>query len=259
MKSRTTWILALLLAFGPAVYAAESPKKAAKAEPAKAAGAEKESNDKALAEGEISSDHAAVPANSKNQPIPDGPKKVLLVPQSYKQVVSGKDTLTVEYEKLHPKEKFPIVRIQGIQFNLRQRGETTEFTWSGEGYSLAWPKGDTENVVFTTSGTFEAEAAFGPEKKDSQKALVKEGLIVQTKRQDGKTSKLEVTGVEKEGEAVTKFSIKTYADEQVAADSQSENHIPAPEVKKQYEKAINGEILYIFTSDKDGKVWVYWR
>ena len=207
---------------------------------------------------EVAADHDSVQVSAKNKPIVVTPKKIYLVPQSFKQVTSGKDTLTIEYEKLHPKGKYPIVRIQGIQFNIRQQAETIEFTWHGAGYMMVWPKGETEKVALMSSTPFDS-AAFSPEKKNVQHALIKEGLTVSTKRQDGKTAKLEVTAIEKDGKKIQKFSIRTFADQTIATEFQNENHTVAPEVNKQYEKGVNGEVLFIFTSDAKGKVYVYWR
>jgi len=207
---------------------------------------------------EVASNHDAVKVSAKNKPIVVNPKKIYLVPQSFKQVTKGKDTLTIEYERLHPKDHYPIVRIQGIQFNIREPNETMEFTWHGAGYMMVWPKGEKEKVAFMSSVPFDS-AAFSPDKKDVHHALLKKGLIVTAKRQDGKKAKLEVTDLEMADKKMNKFSIRTFADEKVPTVFQNENHTPAPEVDVQYEKGVNGEVLFIFTSDKKGQIFVYWR
>ncbi|MDT8446494.1 MAG: hypothetical protein RRB13_06305 [bacterium] len=207
---------------------------------------------------EVAADHEPAKLTGKNKPILVGPKKVLLVPQSFKQVTSGKDTLTIEYEKLHPTDKYPIVRIQGIQFNVRTQGETIEWTWQGAGYMMVWPKNEAEKVTLMSSEPFDKQA-FTPEKKDAKHALIKEGLKVQTKRQDGTVAMLEITAVEEQGGKMTKFSARTFSDEKQADQFQNENNIPAPPVHKQYEKGVNGEVLFIFTSNDKGQIFVYWR
>jgi len=210
------------------------------------------------AKAEVAANHDAVKVKAKNKPIVVNPKKVYLVPQSFKQVTKGKDTLTIEYERLHPKEKYPMVRIQGIQFNIRQQNESMEFTWHGAGYMMVWPKGETEKVALMSSAPFDS-SAFSPEKKNVHHAKLKRGLIVSAKRQDGKKSKVEVTDIEMAGGKMHKFSIRTFADEKVPTEFQNENHTPAPEQQKQYEKGINGEVLFIFTTDAKGQIYVYWR
>lgn len=207
---------------------------------------------------EVAADHDPARLSGKNKPEVVGPKKIFLVPQSFKQVNSGKDTLTIEFEKLHPAAKYPMVRIQGIQFNIRTQGETIEWTWHGAGYTMVWPKNETEKVLLMSSEPFDKQA-FTPEKKDVKHALLKEGLKVKTKRQDGTVALLEVTAVEEMGGKMSKFSTRTFSDETKEAEFQNENNIPAPPTAKQYEKGVNGEVLFIFTSNEKGQVYVYWR
>ncbi|OGG94119.1 MAG: hypothetical protein A2508_00510 [Candidatus Lambdaproteobacteria bacterium RIFOXYD12_FULL_49_8] len=250
------WIsLLLILLLAQPVWAAT---KAEKNDKAPASAPEAVAPASADAPAEVAQDHDKPSVEGKNKPIVVNPKKVFLVPNSFKQITNGKDTLTVEYESLHKTGKYPQVRIQGIQFNLRKQDDQVDFTWHGSGFQLVWPKNEPEKVALTSSEPFDTQA-FSPEKPNAQHALIKEGLEVKSKRQDGKTAKLEVTGVEEKDGKMAKFSVRTFSDEAEDDKFQNENHIPAPEEKTQFEKGVNGEVLFIFTSNAKGQIFVYWR
>ena len=189
------------------------------------------------------------------------PKKVIMLPGSIQRIKTGKDgktILNIEFEKMHPKGKFPVIRIQEIPFKLKERGNSIEFTWRQAAYELTWLK-EGEKVSLLSSEPF-GEKTFSTKAKQVKHKLIRPGLIVETKRADGVTSKLEVTSVVKGSNgSMEKFSVRTFADKKVSNSYHTENNILRPEFHKQYEKGVNGEILYIFTSNKKGEIFVYYR
>lgn len=186
------------------------------------------------------------------------PKKVLLSPGSIQYVTSGKKTLRIEYEKLHKTGKFPIIRIQDIPFKLTKRGDDLEFTWQTAGYEITWLN-KSDKVSLKSSKQFNKKT-FSVKNKNVKNNLIREGLIVKTKRRNGVMSKLEIVTVEMGADGkMKKFSVRSYADKDNVSEFQNENNIMAPEFYKQYEKGVNDEVLYIFTSDENGQIFVYYR
>ena len=184
-------------------------------------------------------------------------KKVILSPGAVQRIGKKGNNLEIDYERLHPSGKFPVVRIQGLPFKMTKRGEKLSFSWNKAGYELFWLKEGNE-VALLSSAPF-AEAKLNAKSASAKHLLIKKGLIVKAKRKDGKFAKLKVTNVVKDNKGrMQKFSTETHGDEK-GMNSQSEQNIMAPEVGKQYEKAVNGEILYIFTSNKNGQIFVYYR
>ncbi|MCP4749726.1 MAG: hypothetical protein GY866_02430 [Proteobacteria bacterium] len=185
-------------------------------------------------------------------------KKAILVPGSIQKIVSGKKTLVIEYEKMHKTGKFPIVRIQDIPFKLRKSGKNLEFTWQKVGYELVWlSKGD--KVSLASSEAFNRKS-FSVKNKNIKNTVISKGLTVETKRSDGVVSILKVVDIVKDSSGkMKKFSVKTYGDKNNPNEFHSENNIMAPEYYKQYEKGINDEVLYIFTSNENGQIFVYYR
>ncbi|MBT3226788.1 MAG: hypothetical protein HN580_06955 [Deltaproteobacteria bacterium] len=186
------------------------------------------------------------------------PKKVILVPGSIQKIKKGKASLMIEYKELHKTKKFPIIRIQGIPFKLRKKGDNLVFTWQQAGYEVVWVKGDKE-VILMSSEPFKRKS-FSVKNKDVKNSVIYKGLVVETKRRDGVISKLEVADVVKDASGnMEKFSVRTFANKDNPAEFHNENNILAPEFHKQYEKGINDEVLYIFTSNKKGEIFVYYR
>jgi len=186
------------------------------------------------------------------------PKKALLSPGSVQYITSGHKTLRIEYEKLHKTGKFPIVKIQDIPFKLTQRGNKLEFTWHTAGYEITWMK-KSDKVSLKSSNQFNKKT-FSVKNKNVKNNLIRNGLVVETKRRDGVVSKLEIVNVEigKDGK-MKKFSVRSYANKEKVDEFQNENNVMAPEFYKQYEKGVNDEVLYIFTSDENGQIFVYYR
>lgn len=186
------------------------------------------------------------------------PKKAILSQGSIQAITSGKKTLTIEYRELHKTGKFPVVRIQGIPFKLTQEGENLEFTWATAGYDLRWiPK--THDVSLISSKPFN-EKSFDLQSEKTKHQVIYKGLSIETPKSDKTISMLEVTNVMLgEDGKVAQFSIKTFGDKTALSNYQVENNILAPEYHKQYEKGVNDEILYIFTSNEKGEVLVYYR
>ena len=205
--------------------------------------------------GEVKGSYAG--KRKGNEPRFVSNKKVILTPGAMQRVKTKNAQLEIEYERIHPKGKFPEIRIQGIPFKMSKRGEKLEFTWNKAAYELQWlPKGN--EVQLVSSKAFAEGGKLTTKSKEAKHALIKKGLIVKTKRKDGKMSKLEVTDVQKSKGRMTKFSTRTYADE-ASPNYQQENNIMSPQTFKQYEKGVNGEILYVFTSNRQGQVFVYYR
>lgn len=185
-------------------------------------------------------------------------KKVILVPGSRQQITSGEKTLTIEFSNMHKTGNFPIIRIQSIPFKLTKPGDNLEFTWQQAGYELMWLP-NSQKVSLASSAPF-AQQTFSVKDKDVKNDIIYKGLIVETKRKNGLISKLEVVDLEKDAKGqMQKFSVKTYADKQDSSEYHNENNIMAPEYHKQYEKGINDEILFVFTSDEKGQIHVYYR
>ncbi|MBU2643784.1 hypothetical protein KKI24_03690 [bacterium] len=186
------------------------------------------------------------------------PKKVIMVPGSKQTIRKDKDSLVIEYEKRHKTENFPIIRIQEIPFKLTEKGDKLEFTWQRAGYEVIWSKGDDE-VILMSSEAFQRES-FSVKNKDVKSSIIYKGLVVETKRREGIVSKLEVVDVIRDATGnMEKFSVRTYADKGNTTEFQNENNILRPEFHKQYEKGVNDEVLYIFTSNKKGEIFVYYR
>ncbi len=186
------------------------------------------------------------------------PKKVIMVPGSIQKIKKGKASLVIKYEKLHKTKKFPIIRIQGIPFKLRKKGDNLVFTWQQAGYEVVWAKGDKE-VILMSSNPFKRKS-FSVKNKDVKNSIIYKGLIVETKRRDGVMSKLEVVDVTKDPTGnMEKFSVRTFANKDNPAEFHNENNILSPDFHKQYEKGINDEVLFIFTSNKKGEIFVYYR
>lgn len=186
------------------------------------------------------------------------PKKAILRPGSLQSIVSGKQVLTIEYRQMHKTGKFPVVRIQGIPFKLTEEGENLEFTWATVGYDLKWiPK--TNHVALISSKPFN-EKSFDLKAASTLHKVIHKGLIIETKRENKTVSMLEVTDVTLEADGKMKqFSVKTWGDKTAVTNFQIENNILRPEFHKQYEKGVNNEILYVFTSNERGEVVVYYR
>ncbi|NQU64753.1 MAG: hypothetical protein HQ517_10815 [SAR324 cluster bacterium] len=186
------------------------------------------------------------------------PKKVIMVPGSLQKISKGKESLIIEYEKLHKTGNFPIIRIQGVPFKLREKGDNLVFTWHQVGYEVVWAKSG-EEVILMSSEEFKRKT-FSVKNKDVRNSVIFKGLVVETKRSDGSVSKLEVVDVvQSPNGKMEKFSVRTYANKDNPAEFQNENNILSPEFHKQYEKGINDEVLYIFTSNNKGEVFVYYR
>ncbi len=184
-------------------------------------------------------------------------KTVILSPGTVQRVKAGKDQLEIDYDRLHPTGKFPEVKIQGIPFKLAKRGEKLAFTWNKATYELTW-KGKGNQVQLRSSNDFAGTPKLSTRDKKAKHALIKSGLVVKTKRKNGTIAKLEVVQVRRAGKKMVKFSTKTFADEN-SPEYQMENNIMPPETFKQYEKGVNGEILFIFTSNRQGQIFVYYR
>jgi len=186
------------------------------------------------------------------------PKKVVLVPGSRQTIRKGKSELTIVYEELHKTGKFPIVSLQGIPFKLQNKGERLAFTWQQAGYEVIWAT-EGGQVLLMSSEAFQKES-FSVKNKDVKNSIIYKGLVVETKRRDGVMSKLEVVDIIRDGQGrMEKFSVRTFADRANPAEFHNENNILAPEYHKQYEKGINDEVLFIFTSNKKGEIFVYYR
>lgn len=186
------------------------------------------------------------------------PKKAILTPGSLQSITSGKKTLTIEYRELHKTGQFPVVRIQGIPFKLTREGENLEFTWAAAGYDLKW-KPQSIEVILTSSEPFN-DKSFDLKAATTKHQVIYKGLIVETKRGDNTISMLEVTNMIAGSDGKMKqFSVKTWGDKSAASNFQIENNILAPEFHKQYEKGVNDEILYVFTTNERGEVVVYYR
>ncbi len=181
-----------------------------------------------------------------------------MVPGSIQKIEKGKASLMIEFERLHQTKKFPIIRIQGIPFKLRKKGDNLVFTWQQVGYEVVWAKGGRE-VILMSSEEFKRKS-FSVKNKDVRNSIIYKGLVVETKRRDGSTSKLEVVDVVKDTNGhMQKFSVRTFANKDNPTEFQNENNILAPEFHKQYEKGVNDEVLYIFTSNKKGEIFIYYR
>jgi hypothetical protein len=186
------------------------------------------------------------------------PKRVSLEPGSVQVIKVGQDRLVIEYESMHKTGNFPIIRIQGIPFKLRKAGDAIAFFWRQETYELVWSP-NTEKVALLSSEAFATES-FSVSSKDVKNSIIYQGLTVETKRRDGVVSKLEVVDVQKDAHGkMEKFSVRTFADKTNTLDFHNENNILAPEFHRQYEKGINDEVLYIFTTDAEGQIFVYYR
>jgi len=186
------------------------------------------------------------------------PKKVTMVPGSYQTIRKGKASLKIEYERIHKTGKFPIVRIQSIPFNLRKKGDRLEFTWKQAGYEVLWAKGGKE-IILMSSDAFKKQS-FSVKNKNVKNSIIYKGLMVETKRRDGAISKLEIVDIVRDSKGgMEKFSVRTFADKKNPSEFHNENNILSPEFHKQYEKGINDEVLYIFTSNKKGEIFVYYR
>jgi len=182
-----------------------------------------------------------------------------MLPGGVQKINKGKASLVIEYEKLHKTKKFPIIRIQGIPFKLRKKGNNLVFTWQQAGYEVIWAKGGQE-VILMSSDPFKKRKTFSVKNKDVKNSIIYKGLTVETKRRDGSMSKMEIVDVIKDSKGnMEKFSVRTFANKANPAEFQNENNILAPEFHKQYEKGINDEVLYIFTSNKKGEIFVYYR
>ena len=211
---------------------------------------------------------SAAPQKIPDQPVEEvvasknvkyvSPKKAILSQGSIQSITSGKKTLTIEYREMHKTGKFPVVRIQGIPFKLTQEGENLEFTWATAGYNLRWiPK--TNDVSLISSKPFN-EKSFDLQSEKTKHKVIYRGLIIETPKRDNTVSTLEVTDVKMSSDGkVEQFSVKTFGDKTALSNYQVENNILAPEYHKQYEKGVNDEILYIFTSNEKGEVIVYYR
>jgi len=189
------------------------------------------------------------------------PKKVILTPKTVQRIKSPNgEQLEIAFERIHPAGKFPEVRIQGIPFKMEKRGEKIAFTWNQAGYELTWADQGDEVILLSSQAFAQAEEAkLSPDNKEAKHALLKKGLVVTAKRKNGKTARLEVTNLEQDKAGkMTKFSTKTQGDEN-SPEFQMENNIMPPETFKQYEKGIDEEILFIFTSNRNGQIFVYYR
>ncbi len=200
----------------------------------------------------------ASPGNESLNVTYVSPKKVIMVPGSRQTIRKGKSSLMIEYEKMHKTKKFPIIRIQKIPFKLREKGDRLEFTWQQAGYEVLWAKGEKE-VLLMSSEAFKKQS-FAVKDKNVKNSIIYKGLVVETKRRDGTMSKLEVVDVIKDSNGgMEKFSVRTFANRDNPSEFHNENNILAPEFHKQYEKGINDEVLFIFTSNKKGEIFVYYR
>jgi hypothetical protein len=192
------------------------------------------------------------------EPIYQTPKKVILIPGSMQEVKSNRKNLVIEFEKMHKTGKFPIVRIQGIQFKLTKPNNKLEFTWQKAGYELTWLPFSEKVALVSSEPMF--KKSFSLQDENVKSKLIRPGLTVESKRRDGVMAKLQVVDVIKDANGqMEKFSVRTFADKSVASQYHTENNIMAPEFHKQYEKGINGEVLFVFTSDEKGKIYVYYR
>jgi hypothetical protein len=213
------------------------------------------------AQKKVSQTAKTVPANPGNESHKVtyvSPKKVMMVPGSYQTIRKGKSSLKIEYERMHKTGKFPIVRIQKIPFKLRKKGDRLEFTWQQAGYEVLWAKGGKE-IILMSSDAFKKQS-FSVKNKNVKNSIIYKGLMVETKRRDGAMSKLEVVDIVKDSTGrMEKFSVRTFADKKNPSQFHNENNILSPEFHKQYEKGINDEVLYIFTSNKKGEIFVYYR
>ncbi len=200
----------------------------------------------------------ANPGNEARNVTYVSPKKIIMVPGSYQTIRKGKASLKVKYERIHKTGKFPIVRIQSIPFKLRKKGDRLEFTWQQAGYEVLWAKGGKE-IILMSSEAFKKQS-FSVKNKNVKNSIIYKGLMVETKRRDGAMSKLEVVDIVKDSTGrMEKFSVRTFADKKNPSQFHNENNILSPEFHKQYEKGINDEVLYIFTSNKKGEIFVYYR
>ena len=192
------------------------------------------------------------------EPIYETPKKVILVPGSMQEVKSNRKNLVIEFEKMHKTGKFPIVRIQGIPFKLTKPNNKLEFTWQKAGYELTWLPFSEKVALVSSEPLF--KKSFSLQDENVKSKLIHPGLAVESKRRDGQMAKLQVVDVLKNSQGqMEKFSVRTFADKNVPTQYHTENNILAPEFHKQYEKGINGEVLFVFTSDDKGKIYVYYR
>ena len=159
---------------------------------------------------------------------------------------------------MHKTGNFPIVRIQGIPFKITKPENNLEFTWQKAGYELTWLP-FSQKVALVSSEPF-LKKSFSLQDKNVKSKLIHKGLTIQSKRRDGIISELQVVDVVKNSKGgMDKFSVRTFANKTIPSEYHNENNILAPEYHKQYEKAINGEVLFVFTSDDKGKIYVYYR
>ena len=197
-------------------------------------------------------------AKSFAEPIYKTPKKVILVPGSMQEVTTNRKNLVVEFEKMHKTGKFPIVRIQGIAFKLTKPNTKLEFTWQKAGYELTWLPFSDKVAMVSSEPLF--KKSFSLQDENVKSKLIHPGLSVESKRRDGVVAKLQIVDVLKNAKGqMEKFSVRTFANKTVPSEYHNENNILAPEYHKQYEKGINGEVLFVFTSDDKGKIFVYYR
>lgn len=195
---------------------------------------------------------------SFTEPIYVSPKKVILISGSMQEIVRNKKQLIIEFEKMHKTGNFPVVRIQGIPFKLTKPNNNLEFTWQKAGYDLTWLP-FSQKVALVSSEPF-FKKSFSLEDKNVNNKLIHAGLTVESKRRDGVMAKLQVVNVKTNAKGqMEKFSLRTFADKTIPSEYHNENNILAPEFHKQYEKGINGEVLFVFTSDDKGKIYVYFR
>ncbi|PCI25255.1 MAG: hypothetical protein COB67_10955 [SAR324 cluster bacterium] len=188
-------------------------------------------------------------------------RKVILSPGNIQRIKTGEEgetILGIEFEHLDPMGDFPVVRIQGIPFKLTKRGESIKFTWQQASYELVWlPQGD--KVSLLSSEPF-GERTFSPKAQQVKRELLYKGLAVETKRMNGVHAKMEVTGIVKNREGkMEKFSVRTFSNKARVKSYQNENNIIAPAFQDQYEKGVNGEVLFIFSTNKQGQIYVYYR
>ncbi|MDH5559233.1 MAG: hypothetical protein OEY59_00085 [Deltaproteobacteria bacterium] len=188
----------------------------------------------------------------------ESPKKAILTPGSIQTITSKDTNLTIEFQEMHKTGNFPVIKIQSLPFKLTSTEDSIKFTWKGVGYELKWlPEG--KKVALLSSEPF-AEKTFTTKTRKVNHQVIKKGLIVETKRRDGVLSSLEVTGIDRDEQGKVKsFSVLTYSDKTKESEYHNENHITAPELYQQYEKAVNGEVLFIFTTNPKGLVEVYYR
>ncbi len=183
-------------------------------------------------------------------------RKINLYEGSLKILKQGKEIVRVYFQGIDRQKQVAHIVIQDILFEIKDPKTPLDFKWKDASFSLRWLLPDSQENTDRIQMT--SDKPFVDIKYNT--TTIRKDLFVKAHVQNNVVSSLKVTDLKKDSQGrVQTFSLKMTPDVTKQNVTVEDHNIAVPKVKEQYERAINGKVIYLFAQDLKGQVHLYYR